>query len=140
MAANTPTGANVFILDSEEKDSWNPQNVRLNNRDREIIRGRIKTQAMKSCAKQVEGFVECTKGRTFTVVFACQSELKEVNNCLGASSTEAIQKQVEAEYIEEKRQRIIQQLTPRVFVKKSPEFIPPEHDEPQPFDNTRLIS
>ena len=97
MAANTPSGANLYILDTEEKDPWNPQNIRLNNRDKEIIRTRIKSLAMKvvythsilttisqSCTQQVESFVECTKNRTLSVVFACKGELKEVNNCLGA--------------------------------------------------------
>lgn len=55
---------------------------KLSNHELELLRERAKKLAMKSCDDVVKPFVECSKTRVISTVWACRSQLQEMNACV----------------------------------------------------------
>lgn len=46
------------------------------------LRSKMKAKALKECDYYTAKYAECASGRTFSVVWACRKQAKELNNCL----------------------------------------------------------
>ncbi|KAM3229681.1 hypothetical protein ACQJBY_060481 [Aegilops geniculata] len=48
----------------------------------EALRSKMKQKALKECDVLCSKYAECARGRTFSVVWTCRKQAKELNNCL----------------------------------------------------------
>jgi COX assembly mitochondrial protein 1 len=55
---------------------------KLSNRELELLRERAKKEAMRACDDVVRQFVECSKPRFISTVWACRAALQEMNDCV----------------------------------------------------------
>uniref|UniRef100_A0A453IGR5 COX assembly mitochondrial protein n=2 Tax=Aegilops tauschii subsp. strangulata TaxID=200361 RepID=A0A453IGR5_AEGTS len=46
------------------------------------LRSKMKQKALKECDVLCSKYAECARGRTFSVVWTCRKQAKELNNCL----------------------------------------------------------
>lgn len=53
----------------------------------EQMRSKLKQKALKRCDALVRTYVECTKERTLSVVWACRDPLRDMNACLQQHTT-----------------------------------------------------
>lgn len=54
----------------------------LSNREIELLRERAKKEAMRQCDDVVRQFVECSRPRFLSTIWACRSALQEMNDCV----------------------------------------------------------
>lgn len=55
---------------------------KLSNRELDLLRERTKRQAMMTCDDVVRKFVDCTKPRFISAIWACRGELHDMNDCV----------------------------------------------------------
>ncbi|OEL36764.1 hypothetical protein BAE44_0002218 [Dichanthelium oligosanthes] len=48
----------------------------------EALRSKMKQKALKECDFYCSKYAECARGRTFSVVWQCRKQAKELNECL----------------------------------------------------------
>lgn len=46
------------------------------------LRSKMKAKALNECDQYVSKYAECATGRTFSVVWTCRKQAKELNTCL----------------------------------------------------------
>lgn len=55
---------------------------KLSNRELDLLRERAKKEAMRKCDDVVREFVECSRPRFISTIWACRSALQEMNDCV----------------------------------------------------------
>ncbi|KAL8200475.1 hypothetical protein R6Q57_011814 [Mikania cordata] len=48
----------------------------------EALKSKMKAKALKECDYYTAKYAECATGKTFSVVWKCRAQAKELNNCL----------------------------------------------------------
>ncbi|CAH1413530.1 unnamed protein product [Lactuca virosa] len=64
----------------------------------EALRSKMKAKALKECDYYTAKYAECASGRTFSVVWACRKQAKELNNCLHEFTNDNVLEQMKKEY------------------------------------------
>ena len=72
--------------DAREERLSGPQTVM--HREREHVRKQMNAEALEKCHETRDAYVECAKGRTFSLPFVCRTVFKEFNACLSQYTTE----------------------------------------------------
>jgi hypothetical protein len=55
---------------------------KISNRELELLRERAKKEAMRRCDDVVRQFVECSRPRWLSTIWACRGALQEMNECV----------------------------------------------------------
>ncbi|MCO5569518.1 hypothetical protein L7F22_023231 [Adiantum nelumboides] len=56
--------------------------TRLKKKVEEALRTKMKVKALQECDALAAKYAECASGRTLSVVWACRSQFKLLNECL----------------------------------------------------------
>jgi len=59
------------------------QGTSLRHREREHVRKIVLAEAREKCHETRDAYVECARGRSFSLPFMCRGVFKEFNDCLG---------------------------------------------------------
>ncbi|KAI9290886.1 hypothetical protein K502DRAFT_353530 [Neoconidiobolus thromboides FSU 785] len=62
----------------------------------------VKKRAREYCFKEIEQFVDCARGRTFSVVWTCRKEFNIMNSCTEKFTKPNAVDAVRIEYIKNK--------------------------------------
>jgi COX assembly protein 1 len=62
----------------------------LNAEEEEVVLQRFKKEARDNCKEQMQRLVACTKTKTFSLMWECKEENKELHNCLAPFTTTAL--------------------------------------------------
>lgn len=54
----------------------------ISKKAEEALIYKLKQHAMKRCGETAKAYAQCAEGRTFSVVWACRSQLNDLNACL----------------------------------------------------------
>ena len=49
----------------------------------EVLKYKIKLEALEKCKPEIEKYVSCTKGRTLSLAWACKEQLYTLKRCTG---------------------------------------------------------
>mmetsp|Transcript_5544 Transcript_5544/g.34323 ORF Transcript_5544/g.34323 Transcript_5544/m.34323 type:complete len:93 (+) Transcript_5544:364-642(+) len=69
----------------------------------EQLRSRMKARALRRCDDAVRRYVECTKHRTLSVIWACRNPLNDMNACLHQHTTEQELQKLKTWWVEQGR-------------------------------------
>ncbi|KAK4537739.1 hypothetical protein CDCA_CDCA14G3764 [Cyanidium caldarium] len=61
----------------------------------------VKKAALKRCDEQVQQFARCTRGRYFSVLWACRESLRRMNDCVAQYTTEEYRAERREQYAKE---------------------------------------
>ncbi|KAI9089428.1 hypothetical protein DFS34DRAFT_639433 [Phlyctochytrium arcticum] len=75
----------------------------LTNKEEEMVFNNLKKNATTKCAKYLEDLATCTRSKTLTVYWACQSEKRILNDCLSQYTTEDHRDVLRKEMVEKKK-------------------------------------
>ncbi|XP_030536847.1 uncharacterized protein DDB_G0275933 [Rhodamnia argentea] len=64
----------------------------------EALRSKMKQKALKECDYYTSRYAECATGRTFSVVWQCRKQAKELNDCLHHYTNDAVLEEMKREY------------------------------------------
>ncbi|CAI5464958.1 unnamed protein product [Closterium sp. Yama58-4] len=64
--------------------------VRTQKKVEEALRSRMKERALKECAREIEAYADCVRGRVFSIVWACRAHATELNECLHQYTNDAV--------------------------------------------------
>lgn len=78
---------------------------RLQKKVEEGLRVKMKDRALKECDHVVAKFADCAKGRTLSVVWACRTQSKEMNECLHQFTSDEVLAEYKRQYMVEKELR-----------------------------------
>lgn len=84
------------------KDFVTPYNAMMGSRENELVRDKLKKAALVSCDEYLKEFAACAKGRTVSVIYACRTENRAMNDCLGRFTTPEEYARLQREYLVEK--------------------------------------
>ncbi|KAK6927967.1 Cytochrome c oxidase biogenesis protein Cmc1-like [Dillenia turbinata] len=65
----------------------------------------MKQKALKECDHYASRYAECATGRTFSVVWKCRGQAKELNNCLHQFTNDAVLEEMKKEYTLQQERR-----------------------------------
>ncbi|KAF9306206.1 hypothetical protein BGZ74_007146 [Mortierella antarctica] len=71
----------------------------LTRAEEEVLFKEMKANALKKCDPIVKEFVECTHGKTVSVLWACRVQHKAMNNCLMEYTTQADMDKLKIQYL-----------------------------------------
>ncbi|KAJ7971206.1 COX assembly mitochondrial protein [Quillaja saponaria] len=63
------------------------------------LRSKMKQKALKECDHYTSKYAQCASGRTFSVVWQCRKEAKELNNCLHQYTNDAVLEEMKKDYM-----------------------------------------
>ncbi|XP_071703759.1 uncharacterized protein [Rutidosis leptorrhynchoides] len=64
----------------------------------EALRSKMKAKALKECDYYTSKYAECASGRTFSVVWKCRKQAKELNTCLHDYTNDKVLEEMKKEY------------------------------------------
>ncbi|KAG2300410.1 hypothetical protein Bca52824_036882 [Brassica carinata] len=64
----------------------------------EALRSKMKAKALNECDQYVSKYAECATGRTFSVVWTCRKQAKELNTCLHQFTNDNVLEEMKREY------------------------------------------
>ncbi|KAL5219260.1 hypothetical protein ABZP36_019944 [Zizania latifolia] len=67
----------------------------------EALRSKMKQKALKDCDFYCSKYAECARGRTFTVVWQCRKQAKELNDCLHQFTNDEVLEEMKKAYVVE---------------------------------------
>jgi COX assembly protein 1 len=70
------------------------------------IKERLKKRALEKCSDVVDKYADCTRGRTFSSLWACRSSLLEVTACTKKYTSENEINKLKMAYIELENARL----------------------------------
>ncbi|KAG0239683.1 hypothetical protein BGW41_007566 [Actinomortierella wolfii] len=73
----------------------------LTRAEEEVLFKAMKAKALKECDPIVKEFVECTHGKTVTVLWACRAQHKAMNKCLMALTTQEHLDKLKIQYLKD---------------------------------------
>ena len=79
----------------------------LNSFEEERVLRKLKKTALENCTGLVKEFSECAAGRALSIPFACYSENKLMQRCVGKYTTDEHRDVLRKVMLDEKRDRII---------------------------------
>ncbi|CAA6658922.1 unnamed protein product [Spirodela intermedia] len=65
----------------------------------EALRSKMKQKALKECSQYAQRYAECATGRTISVVWKCQKQAKELNECLHQYTNESVLEEMKKNYM-----------------------------------------
>ncbi|KAF5749916.1 hypothetical protein HS088_TW03G00243 [Tripterygium wilfordii] len=65
----------------------------------EALRSKMKQKALKECDQYTAKYAQCSTGRTFSVVWKCRQQAKELNQCLHQFTNDAVLEEMKKEYM-----------------------------------------
>ncbi|XP_027359428.1 uncharacterized protein DDB_G0275933 [Abrus precatorius] len=65
----------------------------------EALRSKMKQKALKECDHYTAKYAECASGRTFSVVWQCRRQAKELNDCLHQFTNDSVLEEMKKEYM-----------------------------------------
>ncbi|GAY43930.1 hypothetical protein CUMW_078360 [Citrus unshiu] len=65
----------------------------------EALRSKMKQKALKECDQYTSKYAQCASGRTFSVVWKCREQAKELNNCLHQYTNDTVLEEMKKEYM-----------------------------------------
>ncbi|CAA7018161.1 unnamed protein product [Microthlaspi erraticum] len=65
----------------------------------EALRSKMKAKALSECDEFVSKYAECATGRTFSVVWTCRKQAKELNTCLHEFTNDDVLEKMKKEYM-----------------------------------------
>jgi len=74
----------------------------LTKLEEEILLRSIKQAALQSCAENMQKYVDCAKGKTFSNPILCRTQFKDLNTCLQQFTTDEKCDVMRREFIEKK--------------------------------------
>lgn len=77
--------------------------VRTQKKVEEALRSKMKEKALKECQAVAKQFADCATGRVLSVVWACRSQAKQLNECLHQYTNDSVLDQYKREYLLEVR-------------------------------------
>ncbi|KAG0148295.1 hypothetical protein CROQUDRAFT_669960 [Cronartium quercuum f. sp. fusiforme G11] len=60
----------------------------LSRREEDEIQKRAKLNSLKACDELVSAFATCSSTRTFSVIWACRTQWKELQDCIKSQITQ----------------------------------------------------
>ncbi|KAG8074325.1 hypothetical protein GUJ93_ZPchr0006g43288 [Zizania palustris] len=67
----------------------------------EALRSKMKQKALKDCDFYCSKYADCARGRTFTVVWQCRKQAKELNDCLHQFTNDEVLEEMKKAYVVE---------------------------------------
>ncbi|TVU47674.1 hypothetical protein EJB05_07280 [Eragrostis curvula] len=71
----------------------------------EALRSKMKQKALKECDFYCSKYAECARGRTFSVVWHCRKQAKELNECLHQYTNDAVLEEMKKAYMVEQESK-----------------------------------
>ncbi|XP_062216156.1 uncharacterized protein LOC133916488 [Phragmites australis] len=71
----------------------------------EALRSKMKQKALQECDFYCSKYAECARGRTFSVVWQCRKQAKELNNCLHQYTNDAVLEEMKKAYMVEQENK-----------------------------------
>ena len=71
----------------------------LTNRARESIDKRVRSETFDFCREALETFVDCSKDRTFSVVWECRADYSKLQECIAAVDKDTIRDRLVKEHV-----------------------------------------
>ncbi|XP_010558552.1 PREDICTED: uncharacterized protein DDB_G0275933 [Tarenaya hassleriana] len=65
----------------------------------EALRSKMKAKALKECDHYTSKYAQCATGRTFSVVWKCRNQAKELNACLHQYTNDGVLEEMKREYM-----------------------------------------
>ncbi|KAL6645808.1 hypothetical protein ACP70R_013832 [Stipagrostis hirtigluma subsp. patula] len=75
----------------------------------EALRSKMKQKALKECDFYCSKYAECARGRTFSVVWQCRKQAKELNDCLHQFTNDAVLEEMKKAYMVEQESKVMNQ-------------------------------
>ncbi|CAI7852905.1 unnamed protein product, partial [Closterium sp. NIES-53] len=73
------------------------------------LRSKMKERALKECAREIEAYADCVRGRVFSIVWACRAHATELNQCLHQYTNDAVLDQYKRDYMAQQQQLLQEQ-------------------------------
>ncbi|WVZ56303.1 hypothetical protein U9M48_006853 [Paspalum notatum var. saurae] len=71
----------------------------VKKKEEEALRSIMKQKALKECDFYCSKYAECARGRTFSVVWQCRKQAKELNECLHQYTNDAVLEEMKKAYM-----------------------------------------
>ncbi|CAD5178488.1 unnamed protein product [Musa acuminata subsp. malaccensis] len=71
----------------------------------EALRSKMKQKALKECDKYCAKYAECATGRTFSVVWRCRKQARELNECLHRYTNDSVLEEMKRSYVLEQEKQ-----------------------------------
>ncbi|RLN19981.1 hypothetical protein C2845_PM02G31190 [Panicum miliaceum] len=75
----------------------------------EALRSKMKQKALKECDFYCSKYAECARGRTFSVVWQCRKQAKELNECLHQFTNDSVLEEMKKAYMVEQETKEMKQ-------------------------------
>ncbi|CAL4913621.1 unnamed protein product [Urochloa humidicola] len=75
----------------------------------EALRSKMKQKALKECDFYCSKYAECARGRTFSVVWQCRKQAKELNECLHQFTNDSVLEEMKKAYMVEQESKEMKQ-------------------------------
>ncbi|KAF8718857.1 hypothetical protein HU200_025165 [Digitaria exilis] len=69
----------------------------------------MKQKALKECDFYCSKYAECARGRTFSVVWQCRKQAKELNECLHQFTNDSVLEEMKKAYMVEQESKEMKQ-------------------------------
>ncbi|KAL2632757.1 hypothetical protein R1flu_004236 [Riccia fluitans] len=73
--------------------------ARMQKKVEEALRSKMKAKALKECDSVLAKFTDCARGRTFSVVWACRAQHREMNDCLRQFTNDEVFEEYKKQYM-----------------------------------------
>jgi len=93
------------VPELSEADAELINSTELYNFEKQRIKIRVSKAAVKLCDEYAKKYAECTKDKSFSIVWACRPQFKEFNDCVHQCTTQSHFNYHTMQYIKDKTLR-----------------------------------